>query len=152
MYEFDVINYWTTGILVFFFVATGTACARRCWQWMWLLPGTKTELWELYGTFSLMGTMGCAAGVAAFMCLMLGNMYAPSSLPISALSRLLSSIFLQSRGCVIMVTKLRQVRVPYRPRAGADVEVLPQSLSFRDTVRWSSEWLKTETEYPMCDS
>jgi hypothetical protein len=56
MHEFDVINYWTTGILVCCFIATGTACARRCWQWMWLSPVAKTELWELYGTFCLMGT------------------------------------------------------------------------------------------------
>jgi hypothetical protein len=72
--EFNIINYWTTGVLVACFFATGSACGRRCWQWMLLPSAAKRELWELYGTFCLMGTLGCAAGIAAFVCLMLGNM------------------------------------------------------------------------------
>ena len=71
--DFDTINYCTTGILVFFFVATGLACGCRYWQWRRLSSATKAELWELYGVFCALGSLGCAAGVVACLCLMLGN-------------------------------------------------------------------------------
>jgi hypothetical protein len=77
-YEFDLINFLTTGILVCFFVVTGYACSRRCLQWRSLPSAAKRDLWELYGTFCFMGGLGCAAGIVAFVCLLLGNMCPPS--------------------------------------------------------------------------
>jgi hypothetical protein len=75
--DFDTINYCTSGILVFFFVATGLACGCRYWQWRRLSSATKAELWELYGVFCALGSLGCAAGFVACLCLMLGNKYSP---------------------------------------------------------------------------
>ena len=71
--DFDTINYCTTGILVLFFVTTGVACGRCYVQWRRLPSATKFELWELYGVFCALGSLGCAAGVIACLCLMLGN-------------------------------------------------------------------------------
>lgn len=73
--EFDLINFLTTGILVFFFAVTGAACARRWIQWNRLLPEAKKNLWQFYGIFCALGFLGCVAGVVAFLSLMFGNMY-----------------------------------------------------------------------------
>ena len=72
--EFDIINFCSTGILLFFFVATGAACCRRYLQWKWLSAEAKQDVWALYGIFCALGSVGCAAGTVAFTCLMIGNM------------------------------------------------------------------------------
>ena len=88
--EFDVINYCSSGILVFCFVATGVACARRYLQWFRLSADVKRDIWALYalqslprfifvtssmyGIFCALGSVGCTAGCVAFVCLMIGNM------------------------------------------------------------------------------
>ena len=72
--EFDIINFCSSGILLFFFVATGAACCRRCLQWKWLSAEAKQDVWALYGIFCALGSVGCAAGTIAFTCLMIGNM------------------------------------------------------------------------------
>lgn len=74
--EFDLINFLTTGILVFFFAVTGAACARRWIQWNQLLPEAKKNLWQFYGIFCALGFLGCVAGVVAFLSLMFGNISA----------------------------------------------------------------------------
>ena len=86
--EFELINFWTTGILVFFFVVTGTACARRWLQWTRLPPETRQNLWPLYGMFCALGCLGCVAGAIAFVILMFGNMYDPAPLFARALTRI----------------------------------------------------------------